>query len=68
MYIIFEALLFTNLFFILIICCLCSTLSYVIYQRKKNETKDEYTQVNLHIQLLIVHPNNDIDIANEFLI
>ena len=37
-------------------------------KKKKNETKDEYTQVNLHIQLLIVHPNNDIDIANEFLI
>ena len=63
MYLIFEVLLLTNLCFVCIICCLCCSLIHVIHNK---DTKDEYTQVNLQsdIPLLIVHPNNDMDIGN----
>lgn len=66
MYIIIEALLFINLCSVLIICCLCSILVHIIHHKNKNDTKDVYTQINLQsdIPLLIIHPNNDIDIAN----
>ena len=65
MYIIVEALLFINLCSLCIICCLCSTLVHVITKKTNNDTRDEYAQTTLQssIPLLIVHPNNDIDIA-----
>ncbi len=66
MYLIFEVLLLTNLCFVCIICCLCCTLIHVIHNKNNKDKKDEYTQVNLQsdIPLLIVHPNNDLDIGN----
>jgi len=65
MFLIFEVLLLTNLCFVCTICCLCCTLVHVIHGNKTN-SKDEYTQVNIQsdIPLLIVHPNNDMDIGN----
>lgn len=68
MYIIVEALFFTNLCSICIICCLCSAFVHVIQKKKSNnDTKEEYTQTNLQseiIPLVIIHPNNDMDMGN----